>query len=187
MKIIAIGEGHNTPQDMGVQYKDENSHLIEFCENLKILPFTIEHLYKWGYRVEDFHGHLIREKVPFVNSRIAELSIEIHHNWYSSEKIRGAEVIYHPNSKRGKKAAELMLDAIRDEGFETRGVFEGYYRYDKSKGFYAFTAKLWKPSIIVECGYFSDPVFRLRVKELAYAQDFGLAIAKGARNYVENY
>ncbi len=186
MKTIAIAEGHNTPQDMGFEYKDDKTHLVEFCENLKILPYTIEYLYKWGYRVEDFHGHLIREKIPFINSRNAELSIEIHHNANASEKFRGAEVIYHPNSKRGKKAAKIMLEAIKDEGFEIRGIFEGYYRYNKSKGFYAFTAKIWKPSIIVECCYLTNQADRDKIMFNDYYNDFGLAIAKGVKNYVED-
>ncbi len=170
---------------MGFEYKDKSTHLIEFCENLKILPYAIEYLYKWGYKIEDFHGHLIREKIPFINSKNAELSIEIHHNANKSEKFRGTEVIYHPNSKKGKKAAQIMLDAIKGEGFEIRGIFPGYYRYDKSKGFFAFTAKIWKPSIIVECTYLTNAIDRNVISYFDYPHDMGLAIAKGAKNYVE--
>ena len=188
MKTIAIGEGHNTPQDMGFEYNPQKDDwLIEFCENLKILPYVIEYLYKWDYRVEDFSGHLIREKIPFINTSKADFSVEIHHNANNSEKFRGAEVIYHPKSIQGKKAAQVMLDAIKKEGFEIRGIFEGWWRYNpKSNKYYAFTSKLWKPSVIVECAYFTNQTDRNVISYFDYPHDMGLAIAKGIKNYVEN-
>lgn len=79
-----------------------------------------------------------------------------------------------------------MSDAIKEEGFETRGIFEGWWRYNpKSQKFYAFTSKIWKPSIIVECSYLTNPTDRAMIQDLEYAHDFGLAIAKGVKNYVE--
>ena len=136
---IAIDAGHNTPNDLGFVYDNE---FFEFWENRLVAAWAGKYLCQWGYKVEDFQGHLIREKIPFVNSKAATLSVEIHHNATSSETIRGAEVIYHPNSKKGKQAANIMLDAIKQQGFTTRGIFEGYFRYDKSRGFFAWTAKL---------------------------------------------
>jgi len=182
LKTIAIDAGHNTPHDLGFIYDDE---LFEFWENRIVAAYAGRYLQQWGYKVEDFQGHLVRDKIPLINSRNAELSIEIHHNANKSEKIRGAEVIYHPNSKQGKKAAKCVLDALKFEGFTTRGIFEGYYRYDKSKGFFAWTAKLWKPSIIVECAYFTNPIDRQVLRYENYHKDIGFAIAKGAMKYVK--
>ena len=179
---IAIDAGHNTPHDLGHVYDNE---IFEFWENRIVAAYAGRYLQQWGYTVEDFQGHLIREKIPFINSRNAELSIEIHHNANKSETIRGAEVIYHPNSKQGKKAAECIIDAMKLEGFRTRGVFEGYFRYDKSRGFFAWTAKLWKPSIIVECLYLTNAVDRQVLLYEDYYKDMGFAIAQGAKNYVE--
>lgn len=106
MKTIAIAEGHNTPQDMGrvVQGRDFPL-LVEFFENRLISTYAMYFLYRRGYKIEDFSGHLIREKIPFINTTKADFCIEIHHNANDSAKFRGAEVIYHPKSIQGKKAA----------------------------------------------------------------------------------
>lgn len=188
MRTIAIAEGHNTPQDMGAEIYDINTHeyFTEFFENRKVTTYAMEYLYNEGYEIEDFAGHLIRDKIPFINNSRAKICVEIHHNANNSEEIRGAEVIYHPSSKKGKKLAQCISDSIKEAGFKTRGIFEGWYRYDKSLNkIFALLSRTKVAAVIVEVGYLTNLYDRRMLRIEGNYKKLGIAVAKGIINYVK--
>jgi len=188
-KIIAIDGGHNIPQDLGkvVLHPNTKKRIKEFFLNGYVALAAQEDLIDRGYIVYDFEGSLVRKKIPFINTVKANVAVEIHHNAHSIPTVRGAEVIYHPGSKKGAILADYILTEIRQEGFETNGVKEGWYRYNPKLGkFYAFTSKIWSPAVIVECGYMTNNEDLAGMLKANYSKKMGKAIARGIASYVKS-
>jgi N-acetylmuramoyl-L-alanine amidase len=185
-RIIAIGAGHDIPSDLGKVIFD--GKIKEFFLNQRIALVSQEDLIDRGYIVHDFEGNLIRKKIPWINTVNAIASVEIHHNAHNHTKIQGAETIYHPKSLTGRIFADVVIEAIAEEGFRVNGVKQGWYRYNpKSKKFYAFTSKIWSASIIVECAYLTNKYDLDVIQQKDYSERMGRAIARGVNYYVKTY
>jgi len=185
-QILAIGAGHDIPFDLGKVVLD--GKIKEFFYNQRVALVVQEDLIDRGYTVHDFEGHLSQKKIPFINLIHPILSVEIHHNANNDTATRGAETIHHPNSKKGKLLAEVVLEAIKEEGFKTNKVHEGWYRYNpKSKKFFAFTSRIKVPSIIIECAYFTNWADVKTVQQNDYPKRMGKAIARGVNWYVKTH
>ena len=99
---------------------------------------------------------VLKSKVAFINERIlnGDVAIEIHFNAArnaDNEPIgKGSETLYYPGSENGEALAEAVQAVVAAHFAPDRGIKEGWYRMDKSKGADFFLAKTSCPSIIVE-------------------------------------
>jgi N-acetylmuramoyl-L-alanine amidase len=179
--IVAIGAGH-TPKSPGVKYKN----IIEYTENLKVTTRIQIELSRKHIEFHDFKGSL-RQKVDYINLVKPDVAIEIHHNYHWDSDIRGTELIYHPTSQKGKLLAEKIMRAFfaYPDSWDRISLREGYYRYDKSKGFYYFTSHTKMPAIILECVYVSNPEDRLLMFSVGYLNKIAKSVVEGIKNYAE--
>jgi len=99
---------------------------------------------------------LLSEKVDFINTRCEEgdVAIEIHFNSAKDSEGnnigRGCETLYFPESKSSKDLAELVNGVVAKYVSHNRGVKEGWYRRDKSRGPDYFLVRTVCPAVIVE-------------------------------------
>ena len=93
----------------------------------------------------------LKQKVDFINQRSPIAAVEVHFNsMLSGTNASGSETLYHPHSKGGKQLAIEVQLAMHKAGLRDRGVKEGYYRADKTKGVDFFLDKTNCPAIIIE-------------------------------------
>lgn len=188
-KVLAVDGGHDIPFDLGKVILDpvNKKRIKEFFLNGFVALVTQEDLIDRGYKVYDFEGNLVRKKIPFINTVNAFAAVEIHHNAHRLPNVHGAEVIYHPGSKKGEALADYILTEIRQEGFEINGIKKGWWRYNPKLGkFYAFTSKIWTPAVIVECGYMTNKKDLQTILQDNYHKQMGRAIAQGMDYYVKS-
>lgn len=176
---IAIGAGHH-PDKPGCIYKD----LIEYYENMKVATHVQIELSKQHLKFYDFKGTL-KQKVDYINYLDTDIAIEIHHNFNSNSEIRGTEIIYHPTSNQGHLLALKLAKAFNFYGDFQAEIHEGYYRYDKTKGFFTFTSKTKMPAVIIECLYFSNLKDRILLRSANYLNDLSRAVVGGIQNYAK--
>lgn len=99
---------------------------------------------------------VLKEKVGFINERSlnGDVAIEIHFNAAvnsEGENVgRGCETLYYPGSSKGKILAMLCQDALAELFPPSRGVKEGWYRMDPSRGADFFLAKTICTAVIIE-------------------------------------
>ena len=181
-KSIAVSIGHNPPRDYGFQKKGK----AEYFYNASVAIELQKELYENEYIVYYPHGSL-KTKVDMINHLFKpEIAVEIHHNSNSRKMEKGAEIIYHPTSIQGKILAEKILKEMEYRGFETGGIFKGYYRYDKTKGYFYFTSKTNMPAVIIECAYMTNADDFAVMNEIDYFRKMAHAIYRGIENYVED-
>lgn len=171
-KVILIDPGHGGI-DGGAQSK---SGTIEKDINLKIALKLKENLIDKGYTVymtrdEDEglyqKGSTIREKKREDLKRRAEMKIEtkcdifvsIHQNMFAQSKCYGAQVWYSSNDK-STKLANIVQDSLKET------IKDNNKRVAKPAGeaYLILRDKFDGASILVECGFLSNPEEETKLK-----------------------
>ena len=143
--MILISAGHHAKKP-GACYEG----FCEFDEAEKWADLVVQHLGDKSARVPS--GYL-RDKVEFINSRNPTIAIEIHFNSAVADGKNigeGCEVLHYPSSKVGIILAEVILESLEMVFPPSRGIKEGWYRMDQSKGVDFFLERTKCPSVIVE-------------------------------------
>ena len=97
----------------------------------------------------------LKTKVDFINSRMihGDIALEVHFNAavVNGKNVgRGSETLYYPGSEAGKALATVCQEALAAFFPPSRGVKEGWYRMDKTRGADFFLAQTKCPAIIIE-------------------------------------
>ena len=92
------------------------------------------------------------EKVRFINRlEGVKIAAEIHFNAAPTNRpVRGSETLYCPGSKTGKYIAEKVQDTLGSLLPPSRGIKEGWYQMDPSKGIDYFLKATKCPAVILE-------------------------------------
>ena len=99
---------------------------------------------------------VLKSKVAFINERImnGDYALEIHFNaardGNGNPVGKGSETLYYPGSDTGKSFAILCQSVLAEIFMPDRGVKEGWYRMDPSRGADFFLAKTKCPAVILE-------------------------------------
>ncbi|MGN1266467.1 MAG: N-acetylmuramoyl-L-alanine amidase CwlD [Dorea sp.] len=114
----------------------------------------------------------MKERVKIIDESNAALAVSIHQNSYQESAIKGAQVFYYAHSQQGENAAKIMQDALLK-------VDESNTRQAKANETYYLLKRTKIPTIIVECGFLSNPeeVEKLATEE--YQDKIAKAIVEG--------
>lgn len=157
--MILISAGHN-PTAVGAC----NGDFCEHPEAVKWVNLISAKLNELRVKHEIVPTGSLTKKIRFINDHPgAVIAAEIHFN--SNVNARGCETLYHPQSRRGKIAAQIVQRSIASLFPPNRGIKEGWYRQDKpgyvdypgdvdgDEWLVAFVAKTRCPAIIIEAEF----------------------------------
>ncbi len=185
-KTIVIDAGHGGI-DGGVQ--GVNTGTKESDINLAISRELKRVLQKNGYKVvmtrqntDGLYGLSSKNKKQkdmqtrkeIIEQAKADLVVSIHQNQYPRMNVRGAQVFYAPGSETGKAMAEKMQAAL-NTNLEacTRTAHEGdYYILQCSS----------TPSLLIECGFLSNPEDEKLLLDTSYREKIAYTIFTGINN-----
>ncbi len=192
-KIIVIDAGHGTPDggavaDDGTSEKDINLDVAnKLCAMLEKTGAYVIMTRLDDNAVTDDLNQKIREikRQDLKNRRDirddshADLFVSIHMNKFDRSEYYGAQVFYAPNPPESEKLAKSIqaeLIALADPS-NTREV---------KKGDGIFILKNSKiPSVLVECGFLSNPAEREKLKTDEYRDTLAWSIYCGIVKYLE--
>ena len=193
-KIILIDPGHGGVDGGAVS----GSGVIEKEVNLNIGIKLKEALEKGGYKVymtrdEDkglyTEGKTIREKkredlasrVKLKNSTDADIFISIHQNTFPEAKYKGMQVWYAQNSPDSKVLADLMQIGFK-ESLDSSNV-----RIPKDAGtqFRVIRNPSKAASVMVECGFLSNPDECILLIDESYQKDFAEMLKNSVDKFYE--
>lgn len=106
-----------------------------------------------------------------------EMVISVHMNKYSVSTRRGAQVFFDKNNQRGISLANAVQKSLN-------GMEETVREYSALNGDYYILTSHNYPSIIVECGFLSNPEDEALLMTDAYRQKIAYAIFKGCIDYL---
>lgn len=119
----------------------------------------------------------MRARVDAINSNQPNLTVSIHQNSYEDASVSGAQVFYYSDSKEGQKAAEIMQKSLL-------AVDEANTRQAKGNDSYYLLKRTKVPTIIVECGFLSNPVEADKLADEEYQMQMAEAICQGILEYL---
>lgn len=157
--VIDAGHGGIDGGSVGVVTKNDENHLnLEYAKCLKsyfenfdmgvvMTRTTLDGLYSLTAKNKKKSDMQARKKI--IEESGADLVVSIHMNSFAGKRSRGAQVFYNKDSESGKKLAQCIQNRfIKDiENARKTASFGDYFLVNCSS----------LPSVIVECGYLSNP------------------------------
>ena len=117
--------------------------------------------------------------VERINKTMPQAAVSIHQNSYQDAQIHGAQVFYYSHSEEGKRMAEVMQKALLKADEENT-------RQAKANDTYYLLKRTEVPTIIVECGFLSNPEEAAKLVSPKYQEKLAEAIAEGILACMEN-
>lgn len=190
-KIILIDPGHGGI-DGGAVSKNGT---VEKDLNLCISIMLKNKLITQGYdvvmtREEDKglyseNGAIRKKKIEDLNNRCkmkensrCDLFVSIHLNMFPQSKYKGAQVWYAEDSESQKLAHILQQNLIND-------VDSSNHRCEKpaNNSYKILRCGSHIPSVIIECGFLSNPEEESELKDKAYQEKIAESIVKSINSY----
>lgn len=106
-------------------------------------------------------------------------TVSLHQNSYTTPDIKGAQVFYYGQSEKGKELAEIiqasLISQVDPANTRTAKANESYYLLKKTP----------TPTVIVECGFLSNPEEAELLLDDNYQNQLISAIYLGIEAYLE--
>lgn len=183
-KIILIDPGHGGADPGAVSKNGTKESLL----NMKVSLYLMEYLKNYGYDVRLTRGMNTdmvgadeglsnEERKNIIAKTDCDVFVSIHMNKYSDESVHGAETLYYSHSEESKILAETVQRSIKnyvdkENKRSTKGVDN------------LFVLKAGKsPSILVECGYISNPIEEAKLATVEYQRKIAYAVCCGIMVY----
>ena len=107
------------------------------------------------------------------------LTVSIHQNSYPDPSVCGPQVFYYEQSAEGEKLASSIQASLN----EALGVARP--RVQKGNGSYYILKRSLGTTVIVECGFLSNPAEETKLQEEGYQDQVVKAICDGILSYLE--
>ena len=179
--VIDAGHGGHDPGKVGV------NNALEKDINLQIAQRIKTHLEKNGLQVimtreddvmEDTKLEDMKKRVALINEIKPAITVSIHQNSYSDASIKGAQVFYYTGSEVSKGAATLMQQELRNmDSTNTRDI--------KGNDTFYMLKKTEVATIIVECGFLSNPEEAQKLVTESYQDELAMAICTGIVKWLQ--
>ena len=122
----------------------------------------------------------LKNRVAMIDQADSVLVVSIHQNSYTDSSVSGAQVFYYGQSGEGERLAQ----AIQENLIQT--LDPSNTREAKANDSYYMLKRTSVPTVIVECGFLSNPDEEALLQEEEYQDKIVEAIRKGIRAYLEN-
>lgn len=178
--IVDAGHGGSDPGTIGPETGIEEKTI-----NLQISKKLQKELEAKGFEVimtrtnEDAVGPSKEEDMvkreEIIKESNADLFVSIHQNFFDKPDAHGPQVFYLIGAKQGGDFAQSLQKALNDKVGGKRSPLSGNYRLCKPGH---------QPSVIVECGFFSNPEEEKILQDDAYQDKLVSAIVEGILDYI---
>lgn len=173
--VGAVGVSGTSESDLNLEYT------LELKSQLEKYGFTVVLTrndknglyseYKNGFKKED-----MQKRKQIIEAENPDLFISIHQNKFASSSSYGPQVFYTPNSEKSKNFA-LSVKSSFDSNLDTKK------RAIKEGDFYMLYCSPC-PSILIECGFLSNPEEEKLLIDKQYKKQFCYLIVCGIFQYL---
>ena len=179
--VVDPGHGGEDPGKVG------SNDVLEKDLNLQIAQKVIKLLEKEGVTVvttrEDDNVPTskrkdLEQRIKLINETKPELAVCIHQNSFPNATVKGAQVFYYTPSESGKEAASIVQEELRvvdPENTREIKANETYYMLKNTE----------VPTIIVECGFLTNPEEAEKLTNEEYQDKIAKAVFDGVIKWLE--
>ena len=119
----------------------------------------------------------MERRIQLIKDEGCTMVISIHMNEFRNRSQSGPQVFFRKGKNEGRLLAGIMQQALIEE------LSPKHRRVAQSEDFFILTLDL--PSVLVECGFISNPAEEKLLLTEEYQQKIAKAIAAGAAEYVQ--
>ena len=176
----AIAPDGTEEKDLNLNISLKLSEVLELYGFNTVMTRTSDHALGGGKDSGTTKQNDLAARVEMMNSYSEALVISIHQNKFEQSSVHGLQVFYNANTVGGKSLGEAIQDYInknlqtdkpRIAKADTRGV--------------QILEKSQSPTVIVECGFLSNPTDLENLKDEDYCYTLCFGIANGIINYMQ--
>lgn len=183
--VIDSGHGGNDPGKVGINdilEKDVNLSIANYLKSYLesndvqvIMTRTSDASLSDSSKTSDLSN---RKEVIFKNNPIAAISI--HQNSYPAPSVHGAQVFYALHSDKGKDLADLLQKELLE-------MDSSNHRTSKSNSSYFLFKDNPYATVIVECGFLSNPEEAAKLTDPTYQKKIAWHLHLGIMTYISQY
>lgn len=129
----------------------------------------------YNQNVSNYKKSDMEKRAEIISKANPNLVVSIHLNSYPSNHISGAQAFYDKESNTGKGFADSIQEELKKNFTNAKS--------ESNFGDYYILKCITAPTVIVECGYLSNPEEELLLQEDAYQNKLAYSIACGIINY----
>lgn len=122
----------------------------------------------------------MQKRVELINNERPALTVSIHQNSYTDERISGAQTFYMTGSEEGKRAAEILQEQM------ITTLAPDKERVAKENGSYYLLKHVDGPIVIAECGFLSNEKEAELLCNEEYQEKVAWAIHLGILRYLNS-
>jgi N-acetylmuramoyl-L-alanine amidase len=129
-------------------------------------------------KVPDRKKEDLGERVELINKTKPTLALCIHQNSYTTPDIFGAQVFYHTKTEEAENVATLVQESMR-------AIDPNNKREIKENDTYYMLKFSEVPTIIVECGFLTNPTEAQKLTTEEYQDEVAFAICEGIVKWLD--
>lgn len=184
--IIDAGHGGSDPGKVGtgdILEKEINLAIAKKVETqlkkekIKVIMTREEDRMLTGDADSGSKAQDMKERVELINKELPQIAVSIHQNSYQDASVHGAQVFYYSGSQEGERAAGIMQNALL--AFDADNT-----RQPKANDTYYLLRRTQVPTIIVECGFLSNPEEAGNLCLDEYQEKVAQAICQGILEFI---
>lgn len=122
----------------------------------------------------------LKNRVAMIDETAPVLVVSIHQNSYTDSSVSGAQVFYYGQSAEGERLAQVLQESL----IET--LDSSNTREAKANDSYYMLKRTSVPTVIVECGFLSNPEEEALLQETEYQDKIAEAVCEGIRAYLKD-
>ena len=173
--VVDPGHGGEDPGKVGINdvlEKDLNLQIAKKVKKLLEEAGIKIVMTRTNDKVPDAKKEDLSQRVKLINDTKPTLALCIHQNSYPDAAIRGAQVFYHTVTPEAEDVASIVQEQLRTvDPTNTRQIKENdtYYMLKNTQ----------VPTIIVECGFLTNPDEAAKLTQEDYQDQIAQAICEG--------
>ena len=173
--VVDPGHGGEDPGKVGINdvlEKDLNLQIAKKVKKLLEEAGIKIVMTRTNDKVPDAKKEDLNQRVQLINDTKPKLALCIHQNSYPDAKINGAQVFYHTITPEAEDVATIVQEQLRTvDPTNTRQI--------KENDTYFMLKNTQVPTIIVECGFLTNPDEAAKLTQEDYQDKLAQAICEG--------
>lgn len=185
--VIDVGHGGTDPGKVssdGIKEKDINLQIALYLKDYLIAQDYTVYMTRetdcglYDSNVKNKKTSDLNNRIQFFKDKNASYVVSIHQNSYPDTVQHGAQTFYFTGSAEGKAFAETVQSSLLK-------LDETNTRQAKSSDSYYLLKHSPVPSIIIECGFMSNPEETAKLTDTNYQKQIAYAICLGICGYAK--
>ena len=179
--VIDPGHGGEDPGKVGVNdvlEKDLNLQIAMKVQDLREEVGITVVMTREDDKVPEAKKQDLQQRVDLINKTQPILTLCIHQNSYTSPDIFGAQVFYHTKTEEAIDVAALVQESLLS-------IDPNNKREIKKNDTYYMLKYTDVPTIIVECGFLTNPEEAKKLTTEEYQEEVAFAICEGIIKWLD--